>query len=304
VTLFNRTSISPSSLTAVESTFDTPRLPACRSRLTLVTDPPLDPHWFPGPALRGLIGRGLQRLGAPAATAFLHQRFLSAAPDSPVPWRMAFVSPPDPARAAFNLEITTFGTAAAADLAAICATLDLPGLRLDLPGRSFNIRLLEQFPLEASVITLDAPSRRSAPISQLLPTALYLLTPLVINTRGRRLPAADLAVDTRPLLDSLRLRFADLAGIRRKHPLLPLFPESLPASRATLHDVQLHLPLQGSAQTLTGITGTLHWHRLPPAAISLLHQAPWIGCGRNTTYGAGSIILQHQLQPEHGDLGL
>lgn len=262
-----------------------PMLVACRAVFTFVADPPLDMKWFPGPALRGLLGRSLERTRSPEAAEFLRQRFRTFGGSTPALWRMGFTRPPDPSVSTFDADFACFGPAAADDLEAIAAAFALPGLHLDLPRRRFDLALRSRSRAEAAIFRLGqaeecGAARRHA----------HLLTPLVIHHAGKALAARALAANVRPLLDSLRLRFADLAGIRRDSPQLPQFCEAVAPSEAALRDVLLHLPLQGRHRALQGIVGTLSWEALPIELTGWLDAATWLGAGRNTAFGAGTIV--------------
>lgn len=275
---------------------------ACRVRFLFECHPPLDGSVFPGPALRGLLGRRLEEVGSPESLAFLRERFRPGGDggDAPAPWRLGFASSPRPGEGVFEVELCAFGPSARADLAAATAAFAAAGLPLRLgPGRTASLRLhgfsdLEETTLRPFEAARDSPSTA---------LTLHLLTPLLINHGGRRLAAADLADDVRPLFHSLRLRCAELAGLRRADPRAGVPMDSPIPVAAEVGDVRLPMVFQGKSQTLVGILGSLRFEGLTPDAAGLLRVAEWTGIGRQTTFGAGTALVEGEADMDGRDIG-
>lgn len=270
---------------------------ACRVELRFHTDPPLEGSVFPGPALRGLIGRRLEELGSSDGLSFLRERFRpgSISGDTPAHWRLGFTKPPSPTHGSFEVALSTFGPSAQADLTAIIAALAAPNLPLRLPGpsRVLNLRHLSQF--EETVLNpfrnpVHSPATQNPPASRII----QFVTPLLLSHAGQPITAAGLHHNPGIVFHSLRLRVADLAGMRRNDPRVPSLDSlinSIETVSSTLVDVRLPLVFDRKPQSLVGILGSLHLTNLTPPLHHLLESVPWIGIGKQTTFGAGSALI-------------
>jgi len=253
-----------------------------RADLFFHSDPPLDVCFFPGPALRGLLGRLLERLGRPEAMDFLLGRFKG----QEVSWRLSFTEAPEPD--GFQVRVSTFGPKAEMDLAVIVAAFSLPDADLQLPDWRARLSLDRTEDLDGCAITLGEAPDDGEPV-QATECEIHFVTPLVIHRDGKRWRASDWAGDAAPLLDSARLRLVDLAGLRRK-----LAPTAVPARfvDARVSDVRLDLPLAGRHKQLYGTLGTARLGPLPAYSRGLLDSAELVGLGRSVSYGFGTVDVR------------
>jgi hypothetical protein len=253
-----------------------------RADLVFACDPPLDAGFFPGPALRGLLGRLLERQGSPEAMDFLCNRFKGEG----VAWGLSFTEAPG--TDGFRLRLSAFGPKAELDVAAIVAAFSLSGAELRLPGLRTRLSLEHAEDLEGCAITFgeapEAETRQAAEPGG--DCEIHFVTPVVIHRDGKPWLARDWAGDATPLLDSARLRLADLAGIRRK-----MAPKTPPARflATEVADVRLNLPLAGRRQSLGGVLGSVRIAPAPPYSLGLLKAAELIGLGRSVSYGFGTV---------------
>ena len=244
------------------------------------TESDLGPTDFPGPALRGWIGRALERHGGPECMEFLQSRFKPV--DGAGFWRFSFHEPPLPRQRRFRARLTTLGEHAAGDMLAIIAALDVPDAFLALPGLRSRIALDLVEPRPAHSILPAEPTGAPSDLD------IHLLTPLSIHQGGEPLTAAAW-LSPQPLLDSIRIRFADLAGIRRSS--MPPSPVG-GAFSCELHDLKWPMPISGERQSLSGVIGTMHWRDAPAAAAALLATAPYLGAGRLNSFGFGTMEIR------------
>ncbi len=242
------------------------------------------PHGsFPGPALRGLLGRMIGGLHGDLCQDFLQNRFKGER----VSWRFAFSEPPEENR--FAVQVLAMGDHAREDLCVILSALSLPKMMLRLPGfkthlQIFRAQRLKGFTLEYVETEPYDDELGSASCSP----QLQLLTPACIH--HQRLPwLADDWVVADTLLDSIALRFADLSGMMRRSIAKPQTGCSI--SSDLLMDVQIPMPMGGRHQMTAGVLGTVGFSELDRYSLSLLQVAEIIGLGRSTAFGLGSVAL-------------
>jgi hypothetical protein len=256
-----------------------------RAELEFACDPPLDGGFFPGPALRGLLGRLLERHGDAGCMDFLRNRFKG----EKTSWRIGFREAPRPE--GFRMLLSTFGPGAELDLAAAVSAFSMPGAELRLPGGRFRISLSNATDMMGAMLSLGGPDAECPETtSDGEDLEIHFITPLWINRDGHVWRAAQWKDDATPLLDSIRLRLADLAGIRRK-----IMPAPPPARfrEVNVQDVRLDLPMKGRHKNLTGVLGSAKLESLPGYSRSLLHAAEILGLGHAVSYGLGTVLVAH-----------
>jgi hypothetical protein len=269
------------------------RLNYARADFAFRVENPLSRDIFPGPALRGLLGWALAAIPSMAADEFFRHRFHPPQPVIPL-WRLSFHEPPAPDGRSFIARVTTFGVSCEKDLGAVSAAFASEGLFLEVGTRNYRSGLHLHVIRPSDSGELAAPEESLIASSGRRRETVHFTSLLSIRTHGVVMCAS--RFNPMALFDSLRCRFAELAGgrIRSLATLPPCRVEEV-----GLSDMAIEAPLQQRRNLIEGVLGWVKLDGLNLGHVRWLAIAEVIGVGRATTFGAGTLQVASANRSHH-----
>ena len=266
-------------------------LPMAFARFQLAMDTQADLDWRVCAALRGFMGRQVNRLPKserePLFSVF-HQQH-----DQSAPFRLVFEQG-DPSAGQVTVRMITHGPNCLESLSWFADLLKNTSGRLFLKHSAESFKVVEISPFEENSITFPVCISSNPSPTPAVDVNLRSLSPCFFKS-----PAPDLFLSG-DWGELLAIRYADLAEIRRQQ-VTERLPRISGECKATTNPY--YLAFSGSSRKRTGHHFTVHFKNLGIVGFRMLELLCLIGLGKHCAYGAGDFSMrQIEDQPAHKNL--